>query len=105
MPVRESADNRPLEAVLAAGPAPGPGARRWWLGQAGFLVQAGGSTILVDPYLSDYLARKYAGKLHPHIRMMPSPLPPAQAPLPNAQQLGGPDHRVEDDVILAEEVD
>ena len=51
----------------------------WWLGQAGFLVQAGGRTLLVDPYLSDYLARKYAGKLHPHIRMMPSPLPPARA--------------------------
>jgi L-ascorbate metabolism protein UlaG (beta-lactamase superfamily) len=79
MPVRETADERPLEAVLAAGPAPGPGARLWWLGQAGFLVQAGGRTLLVDPYLSDFLARKYAGTIHPHIRMMPSPLPPSRA--------------------------
>ena len=79
MPVREIADGRPLEAVLAAGPTVGPGAELWWLGQAGFLVQAAGLRLLIDPYLSDFLARKYAGKIHPHIRMMGSPLPPARA--------------------------
>jgi L-ascorbate metabolism protein UlaG (beta-lactamase superfamily) len=79
MPVREIADERSLGTVLSAGPASRTGAELWWLGQAGFLVQAGGRALLIDPYLSDFLARKYAGKLHPHIRMMPSPLPPAQA--------------------------
>jgi L-ascorbate metabolism protein UlaG (beta-lactamase superfamily) len=85
--VREIAEERPLEEVLAAGPTPGPGAEKnapsgaelWWLGQAGFLVKAGGRTLLVDPYLSDFLVRKYKGKLFPHVRMMPSPLAPSRA--------------------------
>ena len=29
---------------------------------------------MIDPYLSDYLAKKYAGKEFPHTRMTPSPL-------------------------------
>ena len=77
--MREIADQRPLEEVLAAGPGARPGARLWWLGQAGFLVQAGGRTLLVDPYLSDFLVRKYRGKFFPHVRMMPSPLAPSRA--------------------------
>lgn len=48
----------------------------WWLGQAGFLVRAPSATILVDPYLSDTLARKYAGTEFPHVRMMPPPVLP-----------------------------
>jgi hypothetical protein len=79
MPVRETADERTLEAVLASGPAFGPGVSLWRLGQAGFLVQAAGRSLVVDPYLSDFLSRKYAGKFHPHIRMMPSSLPPSRA--------------------------
>jgi L-ascorbate metabolism protein UlaG (beta-lactamase superfamily) len=47
-----------------------------WLGQAGFLLRHGGLRVLIDPYLSDHLARKYAGTEFPHVRMMP---PPVQA--------------------------
>jgi L-ascorbate metabolism protein UlaG (beta-lactamase superfamily) len=77
--IREAADSRPLEAVLANAAGSSRGAELWWLGQAGFLVRAAGRSLLVDPYLSDFLARKYAGKRYPHIRMMPSPLAPDRA--------------------------
>lgn len=46
----------------------------WWLGQAGFAVRFGEVRLLIDPYLSDCLAAKYAGKEVPHARMMPPPL-------------------------------
>ena len=41
----------------------------WWLGQSGFLVQWNGSHLLLDPYLSDSLSRKYAATEKPHTRM------------------------------------
>jgi len=41
----------------------------WWLGQSGFLLQWKGKRVLMDPYLSDSLTRKYAGTDKPHIRM------------------------------------
>jgi L-ascorbate metabolism protein UlaG (beta-lactamase superfamily) len=41
----------------------------WWLGQSGFLVQWRGRHLLLDPYLSDSLTRKYAGTDKPHVRM------------------------------------
>lgn len=41
----------------------------WWLGQSGFLLQCNGKRILIDPYLSDSLTKKYAGTDKPHIRM------------------------------------
>lgn len=51
--------------------------RAWWLGQAGFLFQAGGLRMLVDPYLSDSLAVKYRGTALPHHRMVPIPVDPS----------------------------
>lgn len=45
-----------------------------WLGQAGFLLTHGDDHLLMDPYLSDSLARKYAGKPLPHVRMRPAPV-------------------------------
>ena len=51
-----------------------------WLGQAGFAVRSGGRVILIDPYLSDSLAVKYAGKEFPHKRMMASPVAPSALP-------------------------
>lgn len=41
----------------------------WWLGQSGFLVQYGDAHLLLDPYLSDSLTRKYAATAKPHVRM------------------------------------
>src|ERR1700733_4981552 len=41
----------------------------WWLGQSGFLLQWNGKRILIDPYLSDSLTKKYAATDKPHTRM------------------------------------
>lgn len=41
----------------------------WWLGQSGFLLQWKGQRVLIDPYLSDSLTKKYANTDKPHIRM------------------------------------
>ena len=41
----------------------------WWLGQSGFLIQWRGQHLLIDPYLSDSLTKKYANTNKPHIRM------------------------------------
>jgi L-ascorbate metabolism protein UlaG (beta-lactamase superfamily) len=43
--------------------------RLWWLGQSGFLLQWRGKHLLLDPYLSDSLTKKYAGTDKPHVRM------------------------------------
>ncbi len=71
---------RPLRAVRDAIPAhrrEGGGALgAWWLGQAGFLLEAGGRRVLVDGYLSDTLAEKYRGTTFPHVRLVPPPLDP-----------------------------
>lgn len=50
----------------------------WWLGQSGFAVRHGYGSFLIDPYLSDSLAAKYAGTKFPHVRMMPVPVSPAR---------------------------
>lgn len=47
-----------------------------WLGQAGFLLRTGDIRIIIDPYLSDSLAKKYRGKEFPHTRMMAVPIAP-----------------------------
>lgn len=59
--------------VAATPPAAGTIALAW-LGQAGFLIRWGERTILVDPYLSDFLAQKYRGREFPHERLMPAPI-------------------------------
>ena len=41
----------------------------WWLGQSGFLIQWQGHHLLLDPYLSDSLTKKYADTNKPHVRM------------------------------------
>jgi L-ascorbate metabolism protein UlaG (beta-lactamase superfamily) len=41
----------------------------WWLGQSGFLLQWNGKRVLLDPYLSDSLTKKYAATDKPHTRM------------------------------------
>ncbi len=54
------------------------GFRLWWLGQSGFLLQWNGVHILLDPYLSDSLTKKYANTDKPHIRMEPIVVEPAR---------------------------
>ena len=41
----------------------------WWLGQSGFLLQWKGKRVLIDPYLSDSLTKKYLATDKPHTRM------------------------------------
>ena len=55
----------------------------FWLGQAGFWIDTGAHRLLIDPYLSDSLARKYAGTAYPHLRMMAAPVSVAALPRPD----------------------
>jgi L-ascorbate metabolism protein UlaG (beta-lactamase superfamily) len=41
----------------------------WWLGQSGYLIQWQNRHLLIDPYLSDSLTKKYANTDRPHVRM------------------------------------
>ena len=41
----------------------------WWLGQSGYLLLWKGKKVLIDPYLSDSLTKKYAATDKPHVRM------------------------------------
>ena len=50
----------------------------WWLGQSGFLLAWQGRHLLLDPYLSDSLTRKYAGTDKPHVRMTERVVDPAR---------------------------
>ncbi|WP_244506387.1 MBL fold metallo-hydrolase [Pararhizobium polonicum] len=52
----------------------GPGLSFYWLGQAGFIIDANGKRIVIDPYLSDSLAVKYRNTAYSHSRMMQPPL-------------------------------
>lgn len=47
----------------------GPHFYLWWLGQSGFLLQWRGRRVLIDPYLSDSLTKKYEQTDKPHVRM------------------------------------
>ncbi len=53
-----------VRGTLTAG-----GRALWWLGQSGFLVVQNGRAIVLDPYLSDSLTRKYARTDKPHVRI------------------------------------
>src|SRR5260370_8151512 len=46
----------------------------WWLGQSGFLIKSAEATLVVDPYLSEHLTKKYEGTARPHVRMTRAPL-------------------------------
>ncbi|MEQ8655836.1 MAG: MBL fold metallo-hydrolase [Hyphomicrobiales bacterium] len=54
-----------------------------WLGQAGFWFDTGAHRVLMDPYLSDSLAKKYAGQTNDHQRMMSAPITPEALPEPD----------------------
>ena len=63
------ADDAFLADVAAARGAGGDGFRLWWLGQSGYLLQWRDRHLLLDPYLSDSLTKKYADTDRPHDRM------------------------------------
>jgi L-ascorbate metabolism protein UlaG (beta-lactamase superfamily) len=50
----------------------------WWLGQSGFLLKHEGRHLLLDPYLSDSLTRKYAASATPHERISRRVVDPAR---------------------------
>jgi len=54
------------------------GFRLWWLGQSGFLLQWQGVHVLLDPYLSDSLTKKYGQTDKPHVRMTELVVNPAE---------------------------
>jgi L-ascorbate metabolism protein UlaG (beta-lactamase superfamily) len=70
----ERVRTRSLAAELAD--PPNHAVRLFWLGQAGFVVDGAGCRAVIDPYLSDSLAEKYAGTRFPHRRLMPVPVAP-----------------------------
>jgi L-ascorbate metabolism protein UlaG (beta-lactamase superfamily) len=70
-PVRQGAEL--LREIAQTVPGPGSLAI-WWLGQSGFLIKSRQGLLVVDPYLSEHLTRKYEGTPRPHIRMTRAPL-------------------------------
>jgi L-ascorbate metabolism protein UlaG (beta-lactamase superfamily) len=50
----------------------------WWLGQSGFVVKSRMGTLVVDPYLSEHLTKKYEATSKPHVRITRAPLRPAE---------------------------
>jgi L-ascorbate metabolism protein UlaG (beta-lactamase superfamily) len=50
----------------------------WWLGQSGFLVHYKRTWLLIDPYLSDSLTKKYATTDKPHDRLTHRVIDPAK---------------------------
>ena len=54
------------------------GFRVWWLGQSGFLLQWQGVHVLLDPYLSDSLTKKYSQTDKPHVRLTELVVDPAR---------------------------
>jgi chaperonin GroEL len=50
----------------------------WWLVQSGFLVKYGNRYLLIDPYLSDSLTKKYAATDKPHARLTERVIDPAR---------------------------
>jgi L-ascorbate metabolism protein UlaG (beta-lactamase superfamily) len=53
----------------------------WWLGQSGYLVSYNNIHVLIDPYLSDSLTKKYEHTNKPHTRMSELVIDPAQLDL------------------------
>lgn len=67
--IRPRLQNDALLADVAAARRHPDRLHLWWLGQSGFLVQWQGRHLLLDPYLSDSLTKKYAATDKPHVRI------------------------------------
>jgi L-ascorbate metabolism protein UlaG (beta-lactamase superfamily) len=70
-PVRQGTE---LQAEIAATRPVAGSLAVWWLGQSGFLIKSRRGMIVVDPYLSEHLTKKYAATDRPHVRMTRAPL-------------------------------
>lgn len=79
--IRPVQSHAALLADVRAGEESDSGFRLWWLGQSGFLLQWQGVHVLLDPYLSDSLTRKYSQTDKPHVRMTELVIDPAQLSL------------------------
>lgn len=64
--------NPRLNDIASAHPGPSVLAV-WWLGQSGYVIKSRFGTLVIDPYLSEHLTKKYEGTSKPHIRMTPAP--------------------------------
>jgi len=67
--IRPSQSHDTLLADIHASDRRDGGFRVWWLGQSGFLLQWQSIHVLLDPYLSDSLTKKYSETDKPHMRM------------------------------------
>ncbi|MCB1128483.1 MAG: MBL fold metallo-hydrolase, partial [Verrucomicrobiae bacterium] len=62
-------DEALLEDVARAGGEAPDALHVRWLGQSGFLLEWNGCRVLLDPYLSDSLTRKFVATDKPYVRM------------------------------------
>lgn len=69
MLIKPLLQNDALLADIHAASNGGDRVHVWWLGQSGFLLKCAGEFLLLDPYLSDSLTKKYAKTDKPHVRM------------------------------------
>jgi L-ascorbate metabolism protein UlaG (beta-lactamase superfamily) len=76
--IRPAQSHAALLADIRAADQRDGGFRLWWLGQSGFLLQWHGIHVLLDPYLSDSLTRKYSTTDKPHVRMTELVVDPAE---------------------------
>jgi len=76
--IKPAQSHAALVADIRAANHPDGRFRLWWLGQSGFLLQWQGIHILLDPYLSDSLTRKYSQTDKPHVRMTELVIDPAE---------------------------
>lgn len=67
--IKASKKNEDLIAEMDALLPDTTGFHLWWLGQSGYLLQWNGKRILIDPYLSDSLTKKYLTTDKPHTRI------------------------------------
>ena len=76
--IRPVRSDRALLADIRASDRRDGNLRLWWLGQSGFLLQWQGVHVLLDPYLSDSLTKKYSQTDKPHVRMTERVIDPAR---------------------------
>jgi len=63
-----------LAEAISASRVEGEEIRLWWLGQAGFVLRSSHALLAIDPYLSNFLEKKYARHELTHKRMAPAPI-------------------------------